>query len=172
MAQTESVPRFRFKHEGEVSPWMTGDQLKQAAMLGQVPPESLVQPAGRSEWVPATTVRGLEFPAPKEAENVELHPHFNTLKDLLGRFVHSSVQINLIDEHHFDEAELLMCSEDHFEVSLPRRKMQAFVPYNRIKAIATVETEPEPDSDGKHFRDTHNVRIEVEMARLFTASGD
>ena len=47
---TEGTPRFRIRHDGQTSPWMNADQLKQAAMLGQVPPEAMVQQAGQADW--------------------------------------------------------------------------------------------------------------------------
>jgi hypothetical protein len=151
---------------------MTADQLKQAALLGQVPPEAMVQPSGRSEWIQAGTIKGLEFPAAPEPtpppEPVDHHPRFKTLRDLLANFLHCTVSINLRQPDHFDEAELLLCCEDHFEVNLPRLKTRAFVPYARIKAVASVEL----DEQGNKYRDSHKVRIEVEPCQAFTATSD
>jgi len=169
---TEGTARYRIRHEGQTSPWMTADQLKQATLLGQVPPEAMVQPAGRSEWIQAGTIKGLEFPASPEPveppEPLDHHPRFKTLRDLLANFLHCPVSINLRQTDHFDEAELLLCCEDHFEVNLPRLKIRAFVPYARIKAIASIELE----EGGSQYRDTHKVRIEVDPCQAFTASGD
>ncbi len=175
---TEGSAKYRVRHEGSTSPWMTAEQLKQAAMLGQVPPAALIQQAGQGDWHQAASIKGLEFPDPeaegdaaeasKVKEPLEHHPRFKTLRDLLANFLHCPVSINLRQADHFDEAELLLCCEDHFEVNLPRLKMRAFVPYARIKAIASVEV----DEHGKKYRDTHTVRIEVEACSVFTASGD
>jgi hypothetical protein len=168
---TEGTARYRIRHEGQTSPWMTADQLKQATLLGQVPPEALVQPAGRNEWIQAGTIKGLEFPAPTEPEEpdpLDHHPRFKTMRDLLSNFLHCPVSINLRQSDHFDEAELLLCCEDHFEINLPRLKTRAFVPYARIKAIASIELE----EGGNQYRDTHKVRIEVDPCQAFTASGD
>jgi len=172
---TEGTARFRIRHDGQTSPWMTAEQLKKATLLGQVPPEAMVQQAGQPDWHQAGSIKGLEFPAPepeeaanKPKEQVDHHPRFKTLRDLLANFLHCPVSINLRQADHFDEAELLLCCEDHFEVNLPRLKMRAFVPYSRIKAIASVEV----DEQGKKYRDTHTVRIEVEACSVFTASGD
>ncbi len=50
MPQTsEGTARFRVRHEGQTSPWMTADQLKQATMIGQVAPDAMVQQAGQPE---------------------------------------------------------------------------------------------------------------------------
>jgi hypothetical protein len=174
MAQaTDETARYRIRHEGQTSPWMTADQLKQATMLGQVPQDALVQPAGRNEWIQAGTIKGLDFPAAAEPakaapESTGHHPRFNTLRDLLVNFLHCPVSINLRQVDHFDDAELLLCCEDHFEINLPRLKTRAFVPYARIKAIASTELE----EHGNKYRDTHKVRIEVEPCQAFTATGD
>ena len=169
---TEGTTRYRIRHEGNTSPWMTGEQLKQAAMLGQVPTEALVQPAGHTGWIQAGTIKGLEFPTPPEPkeppEPVDHHPRFKTMRELLSNFLHCGVSINLRQHDHFDDAELLLCCEDHFEINLPRLKTRAFVPYARIKAIASIEV----GDEGKKYRDTHKVRIEVEACQAFTASGD
>ncbi|MBT4767759.1 MAG: hypothetical protein HOO04_05305 [Phycisphaerae bacterium] len=169
---TEGSARYRIRHDGQTSPWMTADQLKQATMLGQVPHEALVQPAGRNEWIQAGTIKGLEFPEaaePKAAPDpIDHHPRFKTLRDLLANFLHCSVSINLRQADHFDEAELLLCCEDHFEINLPRLKTRVFVPYARIKAIASVELEEQ----GSQYRDSHKVRIEVDPCQAFTATGD
>jgi len=155
---------------------MTAEQLKQATALGQVAKEAMIQQAGQVEWHQAGGISGLEFPAPPEPsaeeqkakEPVDHHPRFKTLRDLLANFLHCPVAINLRQADHFDEAELLLCCEDHFEVNLPRLKTRAFVPYSRIKAIASVEVE----EGGNKYRDTHKVRIEVEPCQAFTATGD
>jgi len=169
---TEGTARYRIRHDGQTSPWMTAEQLKQATLLGQVPPEAMVQPSGRSEWIQASTIKGLEFPAPLESqtppEPTDHHPRFKTMRELLVNFLHCPISINLRQADHFDEAELLLCCEDHFEVNLPRLKTRAFVPYARIKAIASVEL----DEQGNQYRDTHKVRIEVEACQAFTATGD
>ncbi len=169
---TEGTARYRIRHDGQTSPWMTAEQLKQATLLGQVPPEAMVQPSGRSEWIQASTIKGLEFPAPPESqtppEPTDHHPRFKTMRELLANFLHCPISINLRQADHFDEAELLLCCEDHFEVNLPRLKTRAFVPYARIKAIASVEL----DEQGNQYRDTHKVRIEVEACQAFTATGD
>jgi hypothetical protein len=176
MQTTEGNARYRIRHEEQTSPWMTAEQLRQAAMLGQVPLEAMVQQAGQDEWYQAGSIKGLEFPtAPEPAteeqkpkEPIDHHPRFQTLRELLANFLHCPISINLRQTDHFDEAELLLCCEDHFEVNLPRLKTRAFVPYSRIKAIASVEV----DEAGKKYRDTHTVRIEVEPCVVFTASSD
>ena len=170
---TEGTQRFRIRHEGQTSPWMNAEQLKQAAMLGQVPPEAMVQQAGQADWHQAGTIKGLELPKPESerqevSEPIDHHPRFKTLRDLLANFLHAAVSINLRQADHFDEAELLLCCEDHFEINLPRLKTRAFVPYSRIKAIASIEREEQ----GNQYRDTHAVRIEVEPCEVFNASSD
>jgi hypothetical protein len=169
---TEGTARYRIRHEGQTSPWMTADQLKQATLLGQVPREAMVQPSGRNEWIQAGTIKGLEFPTPEEPqeppEPVDHHPRFQTMRELLANFLHSPVSINLVEPTHFEDAELLLCCDDHFEINLPKRKVRAFVPYARIKAIASIEIEEE----GNKYRDSHKMRIEVEPCQVFTGTGD
>ena len=176
MPQTsEGTARFRVRHEGQTSPWMTADQLKQATMIGQVAPDAMVQQAGQPEWHQSGTIKGLEFPTEaKESgsaikeEVIDTHPRFKTLRDLLSNFLHHPVAINLVDADHFDDAELLLCCEDHFEINLPKRNVRAFVPYARIKAIASTELQ----EGGTQYRESHKVRIEVEPCKAFTATGD
>ncbi|MDP7070743.1 MAG: hypothetical protein QF561_05275 [Phycisphaerales bacterium] len=172
---TEGTSRFRIRHDGQTSPWMTAEQLKQAAMLGQVPQEAMVQQAGQPDWHQAGSIKGLAFPDPeptqeteKPKEHADHHPRFKTLRDLLANFLHCPVAINLRQADHFDEAELLLCCEDHFEVNLPKLEMRAFVPFTRIKAIASIER----SESGNKYRDTHTVRIEVEPCCVFTATAD
>ncbi len=176
MSETTETARYRIRHNGQISPWMNVDQLKQATMLGQVPPDAMVQQAGQAEWHQAAGIKGLEFPAPADSvddappvkDPVEHHPRFKTLRELLTNFLHCPVSINLVEANQFDQAELLLCCEDHFEINLPTRKVRAFVPYTRIKAIASIELEEQ----GNKYRDSHTVRIEVEPCTVFTATGD
>jgi len=172
---SEGTARFRIRHEGHTSPWMTADKLKQATMIGQVAPDAMVQQAGQPEWHEAEAIKGLEFPAESEEiaaeikkEAIDTHPRFKTLRELLSNFLHHPVAINLVDADHFDDAELLLCCEDHFEINLPKRKVRAFVPYARIKAVASIEL----DEGGREYRESHKVRIEVEPCKAFTATGD
>ena len=172
MSQPVESARYRIRHDDQISPWMTAEQLRQAAMIGQVPPQAMVQQAGQAEWHEAANIKGLQFPAEQQSENneaatkeqIETHPRFKTMRDLLANFLHCPVSINLVESTSFDEAELLLCCEDHFEISLPTYKIRAFVPYARIKAIASIELE----GQGQKYRDSHTVRIEIEPCSVFS----
>jgi len=164
----ESSARYRFRIKDQVSPWMSADALRRAALEGTLTPEGFIQPIGHDDWTPATEVKGLEFPEPVEEDEddkpkLESHPRFKTLRDLLQNFLHTPVQINLLSPTRFDEAELLLCCEDHFEINLPARKIRAFVPYRRIIAVASTETERSSDT----YRESHRVTIEVEPCLAF-----
>ena len=63
---SEGTARFRIRHEGQTSPWMTADKLKQATMIGQVAPDAMVQQAWQPEWHKAAAIKGLGFPAESE----------------------------------------------------------------------------------------------------------
>jgi hypothetical protein len=154
---------------------MTAEKLKEATMIGQVAPEAMVQQSGQPEWHEAAAVKGLEFSeeskqiaAEIKKQVIDTHPRFKTLRELLSNFLHHPVAINLVDADHFDEAELLLCCEDHFEINLPKRKVRAFVPYARIKAVASIEL----DEGGTQYSESHKVRIEVDPCKAFTATGD
>ena len=148
---------------------MTAAELKDAASSGRLESQSEIQSAGQNDWIPATEVKGLEFPSVEPDETMaqrvpqrhqeDTHPRFKTMRDLLTNFLHSPVAINLVDPTTFEDAELCLVCEDHFEINLPARRVRAFLPYSRIKMIATLETE---DDGGANYRDTHRVTIEVE----------
>ena len=162
----EPSARYRFKVGEDVSPWMTADALRRSAMDGSLTEEGFIQPIGHDDWTPAMEVKGLEFPEPaKEGEGpkVDSHPRFKTLRDLLQNFLHTRIRINLLSPTRFDEAELVLCCEDHFEISLPLCQIRAFVPYRRIIAVASAETAEDKES----YRDSHEVTIEVEPCLAF-----
>jgi len=166
----ESSARYRFRIGEKVSPWMSAEALLAAALDGTLKPDSDVQPIGHDSWTPACDVKGLHFPEAVEEEEEaperpkpEHHPRFKTLRDLLQNFLHSRISINLLSPTRFDDAELLLCCEDHFEVNLPKQSIRAFVPYRRIIAVATVEL----DSASGTYRDSHQVTIEVEPCLAF-----
>ena len=157
---------------------MTAEELKDAAASGRLEQTAEIQSAGQNDWIPATEVRGLVFPElepepdPEEEKSDskrssqrhhdDTHPRFKTMRDLLSTFLHSPVAINLVDPTVFEDAELCLACEDHFEISLPARRVRAFLPYSRIKMIATLETDEEGAST---YRDTHRVTIEVEPCK-------
>ncbi|MCH2135559.1 MAG: DUF4339 domain-containing protein [Phycisphaerales bacterium] len=164
----ESSARYRFRVKGQVSPWMTAQALQRAAIEGTLTPDGHVQPIGHDDWTPALDVKGLVFPDPEEegddkSPRLESHPRFKTLRDLLQNFLHAPVAINLLSPTRFDDAELMLCCEDHFEVNLPARKIRAFVPYRRIIAVASTETE----GTSENYRDSHRCTIEVEPCLAF-----
>lgn len=164
----ESSARYRFRVGEQVSPWMTADALQRSALEGTLTPEGFIQPIGHDSWTPANEVKGLAFPqaeddSEEESPKFESHPRFKTMRDLLLNFLHTPVQINLMSPLRFEDAELLMCCEDHFEINLPARKIRAFVPYHRIIAVASIEK----GHSGDNYRDSHRVTIEVEPCLAF-----
>jgi hypothetical protein len=167
----ESSARYRFRIKEDVSLWMTADALRSAAMTGVLTADGFIQPIGHDDWTLASEVKGLEFPLPAEPgeeqahTHTESHPRFKTLRDLLQNFLHTPVQINLLSPTRFDKAELLLCCEDHFEINVPDRDIRAFVPYRRIIAVASTETNHSSDN----YRESHSVTIEVEPCLAFQA---
>jgi hypothetical protein len=156
---------------------MTADQLKEAALRGELSPESHIQQAGHVDWVPANLVRGLTFPAPALAAEVEApsleapapastaggrHPRFATLKDLLANFVNAEIEINLPDPTEFAAAQLCMAGNDHFEVMMETGRSRVFLPYGRIRAIWATETST---SATLTYRDSHRLTVELDAKR-------
>lgn len=171
---TSQSSRFRYRFQNRTSKWMTAEELKDAAASGRLEASAEIQSAGQNDWIPALEVKGLVFPEPEPIEpddssqhitqrhQDETHPRFKTMRDLLQTFLHSPVAINLVDPTVFEDAELCLACEDHFEINLPARRVRAFLPYSRIKMIATLET---AEDGGSTYRDTHQVTIEVEACK-------
>lgn len=172
-APTSTTPavQYRFRTGSFVSTWMSADQLKEAALRGELLADSLIQQAGHAEWVPATNVRGLTFPPPT-AEVVPApmpdpasilpksqHPRFGTLRDLLAAYLNADIEINLPDTAEFGPAHVCAVSNDHFEVTLETGRSRVFVPYARIRVIWVTETST---SAMLTYRESHRITVEME----------
>ena len=176
-----TIPQYRFRTGAAVSPWVSADQLKEAALRGELLHDSEIQQSGHAEWVPASNVRGLTFPAPApatapataatEAASVvaaadaaaaaanSRHPRFATIRDLLAAYVNSEIEINLPDSTEFSSAHLCMVGGDHFEVTLESNRSRVFVPYTRIRVVWGIETS---NSATLNYRESHKLTVELE----------
>jgi hypothetical protein len=168
---TTPAPQYRYRSGTSVSPWMSADQLKEAALRGEVLPDSHIQQSGHAEWIPATNVRGLIFPSAQPAPEpiasepiptvgtAGRHPRFVTLRDLLAAYVNAEIEINLPDSKEFGSAQLVMVGGDHFEITLESSRSRVFIPYGRIRAIWALETS---SSATLNYRESHKLSVELE----------
>ncbi len=167
---------------------MTADQLKEAALRGDLTAESLIQQAGHSEWVPATNVKGLTFPsvpsgtdsahigiAPEAASpsaataataasatHASRHPRFATIRDLLAAYLNADIEVNLPDSGEYSQAHLTMLGTDHFEISLDTGRGRVFVPFSRIRVIWVTEMST---NASLAYRESHRISVELEGKR-------
>lgn len=172
-----TTPQYRFRTGSSVSPWMTADQLKEAALRGELLPDSQIQQSGHAEWIVATNVRGLTFPsavadaAPPEAPVAAAppvqqsaavagrHPRFATIRDLLAAYVNAEIEVNLPVSTEFTVAQLVMVGGDHFEITLESSRSRVFIPYGRIRAVWALETS---SSATLNYRESHKLSVELE----------
>lgn len=75
-APSATGAQYRFRTGMVVSPWMTADQLKEAALRGDLSVDSEIQQVGHTEWVIATNVKGLVFPQQQAAD-----PHIHLAQE-------------------------------------------------------------------------------------------
>lgn len=170
---TATAAQYRFRVGAKVSGWMTAEQLKEAAAHGDLTAEGEVQQSGHAEWVLASHVRGLTFPAPvaavetipaQVAETVAYaganarQPRFSTFRDLLGLYANADVEVNLPDGAEFSPAKLCVAGTDHFELMLETGRSRVFLPYSRINAIWVTETSTNATLT---FRESHRITIEL-----------
>lgn len=171
-AAAQAVAQYRFRIGAKVSAWMSADQLKDAALHGELPPDSEVQQSGHAEWVVASNVRGLAFPTLVAAETAPVaevaaqlanganlrQPRFSTFRDLLGLYANADVEVNIPDPAEFSPAKLCAAGSDHFEVILETGRSRVFLPYSRINAIWVTETSTNMTLT---FRESHRITIEL-----------
>ena len=170
--------QYRYRIGSVVSGWMSAEALKDAAMRGDLSPDGEVQQSGHAEWVVASHVRGLAFPAPTAesapiAEPSGTHsgllgngnarqPRLGTFRDLLGLYVNADVEINLPDASEYSPAKLYAAAVDHFEVTLETGRSRVFLPYSRIQAVWVTETS---SNTTLTFRESHRLTIEVQPTK-------
>lgn len=168
--------QYRYRVGARVSPWMTAEQLKDAAAHGELTPEGEVQQSGHTEWVLATHVRGLAFPqhapepaaaAPPVVETMVhaatlRHPRFSTFRDLLVLYANADIEVNLPDASEFSPAKLCAAGTDHFEIVLETGRSRVFLPYSRIDAIWATETST---SATMTYRESHRITVELRHAK-------
>jgi hypothetical protein len=181
--QTGSPAQYRYRTGIHVSTWMTADQLKEAALRGDLSLDSEIQQVGHSEWVPATNVKGLVFPPSQDAHiglagdaaatapapmpvpasgGKQPQPRFATIKDLLTAYLNADIEINLPEASEYSTAHLCFVGADHFEISLDGSRGRVFVPYSRIRLVWVAETH---HSAALSYRESHKVSVELEPKR-------
>lgn len=161
---------YRFRVGAKISAWMSAEQLKDAALHGDLPPEGEVQASGHAEWVVATHVRGLVFPVPIPVEAAVAEPvvhatngnarspRFSTFRDLLGLYANGDVEVNIPDPTEFSPAKLCAAGSDHFEITLEAGRSRVFLPYSRVYAIWVTETST---NSTLTYRESHRITIEL-----------
>ncbi|MBL9119472.1 MAG: hypothetical protein JNL80_06125 [Phycisphaerae bacterium] len=170
--------QYRFRVGNAVSGWMTAEQLKDAALRGDLLPEGEVQQSGHADWVVASHVRGLAFPAPVTeaapvvettgthagliANGAARQPRFGTFRDLFGLYLNADIEVNLPDSSEYSPAKLCAAGVDHFEVSLESSRSRVFLPYSRIQAVWVTETSTNATLT---YRDSHRLTIEVQPTK-------
>ena len=161
--KTKQDSRYRYRTEDEVSPWMTGDELQDAARNGQFESTCEVQMAGHAEWKTAGEIRGLSF-NPVEIDATEPEPvvededrltRFNTIRELMAAFTRQDVELNLALNDRYDRFTLCAISTDHFEVVTDTGGERTFVPLHQVRSIVALDT----GKTGSNYRDNHLLRI-------------
>ncbi|MDZ4753864.1 MAG: hypothetical protein SGJ11_05140 [Phycisphaerae bacterium] len=179
--------QYRFRTDTVVSTWMTAEQLKEAALRGELTLHSHIQQVGHADWVAATNVRGLTFPEvhgiaiaaepPPPAPVAEpvhngvtasgpggsaRHPKFATLREVLGAYLNADIEINVPDASEHGLARVVAIGHDHFELTLESDRNRVFIPYAQIRAIWSCETS---SSATLTYREAHKLTVDVERAR-------
>ncbi len=145
--------KYRYKNGEVISAWLLADGLREAVRTKHLKPESLIQQAGRDDWLPARTVAGLFPPepapepvaAPKEDEGtrVEARPGqrpAETIHHLLHRSVRCAIHLRTHDggqhQKHIVQGLLLGVTADGFMAELPEAPSIIYVPLARVRAVA------------------------------------
>ncbi|MGA0420584.1 MAG: hypothetical protein ACO3YY_06715 [Phycisphaerales bacterium] len=154
-----TAQQYRFRTASGVSGWMSGEEVRAAAMRGELAPDDQIQLAGRADWVDASVVKGLEFPSsepagPTTGAATGHHIKFSTLKEVLGTFLHAEVEVRLGRESRTMSLDAV--GQDHFEATDEGEKRRYFVPFARVLRVVAEET-----SAGKalNYRDAHRLSI-------------
>ncbi|MFZ9692483.1 MAG: hypothetical protein ACO3EP_10615 [Phycisphaerales bacterium] len=157
--------QYRYRSAAGVSGWMSAEQLREAAKRGDLAPTDQIQAAGRADWVEAASVKGLEFPGTETAEDAAIangvssghHIKFATIKELLGSFLHTDVEIRTGREA--TSVRLAAVGIDHFETTHEESKQRLFVPYTRVRRIVAEETS---QSAALNYRDAHRLVVVID----------
>lgn len=161
--KTKNDSRYRYRSEGEVSPWMTGIELQDAARSGSFQSTCEIQMSGHAEWKIASEIRGLSF-TPVEIEAMEIEQsveeedrltRFGTIRELMAAFTRQDVDLNLESDDDFNRFNLCAISTDHFEVINSAGGDRTFIPLHRVRSIVAIDT----GKNGTSYRDNHLLRI-------------
>lgn len=164
---TGAESRYRYREGGEVSPWMSGDELLEAARNGAFEETAEVQMAGHAEWRTANTIRGLSFKiiADSESETATLTnededrlTRFGSLRELLAVFIRDEVEIDFANIGKFEPVTLCAIATDHFETIDDEGHERTFIPLHRVRSIVAVDT----GNHGSNYRQNHTLRITLD----------
>lgn len=166
MTQTTNAAQFRYRFEGNVSPWMSGDELQLAAQSGTFDDTADIQKSGHADWLRASDIRGLVFTAPdpvEEEEPEEVHEEtdrltrFGTLRELLAAFVREEIELDIETPGTFTKHTLCAMSSDHFEIIDDEGKERVFIPLHRIRTITAMDT----GAHGSNYKANHLLRVSL-----------
>jgi hypothetical protein len=161
--KTKTDSRYRYRSEGDVSSWMTGNELQDAARNGRFQSTCEIQMAGHAEWKMASEIRGLSFTPveidatePEQAdEDEDRLTRFNTIRELMAAFTRQDIDLNLKTNDRFDRFNLCAISTDHFEVISDTGGERTFIPLHQVRSIVALDT----GKTGSNYRDNHLLRI-------------
>ena len=163
-SEKKSDSRYRYRSQGNVSPWMTGSELQEAARDGSFEPDCEVQMSGHAEWKVASEIRGLSFrPVEIEAEEEPTPPppeedrltRFNTIRELLAAFTRQEIELNMAAVDRFERFNLCAIASDHFEVLGEDGTTRTFIPLHQVRSIVARET----GKSGSNYRDNHSLKV-------------
>ena len=159
---TQTQSRYRYRQGGSTSPWMSGDELQEAAQAGVLEQTAEIQMAGHTEWRIANTIRGLSFtPVEGGSDDEPLHEEedrltrFGTIRELMAAFVRQDIEINLNSDAVHESANLCAIGTDHFEIIEDEGRKRTFIPLHRVRSVVAIDT----GNQGSNYRENHLLRI-------------
>ncbi len=181
-SQTATTGQYRYRSGSTISTWMSAEQLKEAALRGELTPESHIQQVGHAEWIAALNVKGLTFPpagaltlAPEAAPVAAIaepaansaaatrgHPRFMNLRDVLLAYLNADIEINVPNPREHGTARIVAVGTDHFELVLETERSRVFIPYAEIRAIWSCETSA---SSTLTYRESHRLTVDIQLPR-------
>lgn len=160
---TQAKSRYRYREGGQTSPWMSGDELQEAAQDGVFQDTAEIQMAGHTEWRIASTIEALSFTVadPDLEEEEVVHDdedrltRFGNLRELMAAFIRQEVEIDFEDAGKFERVNLCAIATDHFEIIDDDGRERTFIPLHRVRSIVAIDT----GKHGTNYRENHVLRI-------------
>lgn len=171
--------KYRFKNHDEVSGWLLVDALKEAARSKIITAETVIQQAGRDDWVSAGKIPGLipraavAVIAAAEVEPIA-HPNEHnriskvtarpaeSIHHLLHRVLHHTIQVCARNDEHRDNpilsGTLTALTMEGLMIEFAEFDAIAYIPFTRIRAAVISKDFPAAGLP----RHGEIVRIEVD----------